>query len=129
MRESDNDFMNNNNPTAPKITEGEEKVSSVYIICAAIHYNDGKQYLHQPRNIDEGFIVAGRRHHNCFITSFILKGEQEVNECVVKDKWKITQGFLTSDDRFVDRTEGGIIAFNAMQTRDLKSLLFSEDLY
>ena len=39
------------------------------------------------------------------------------------------QGFLTSDDRFVDRKEGGQIAFDAGQTAKLTECLFSEDLY
>ena len=39
------------------------------------------------------------------------------------------QGFLTNLDRFVDRVEGGKIAFNAGQTTELKNRLFSEDLY
>jgi len=39
------------------------------------------------------------------------------------------RGFLTSDDRFVDRKEGGQIAFDAGQTAKLTECLFSEDLY
>jgi|AntRauTorckE6833_2_1112554.scaffolds.fasta_scaffold00137_37 hypothetical protein len=39
------------------------------------------------------------------------------------------QGFLTNQNRFVDREEGGKIAFEAKQTKELKEHLFSEDLY
>lgn len=36
------------------------------IRCAAIYYNDGNEYPHQPRNIDIGYVLCGLRHHNCF---------------------------------------------------------------
>jgi hypothetical protein len=39
------------------------------------------------------------------------------------------QGFLTSTNRFVSREEGGEIAFNAGQTKELKTRLYSEDLW
>jgi len=61
-----NDFLNNRNPTNPKVTDDEEKVSIPYIICAAIWFNDGKTYQHQPKNITEGIIVCGRRHQIVF---------------------------------------------------------------
>jgi hypothetical protein len=39
------------------------------------------------------------------------------------------QGFLTNTNRFVDRKEAGQIAFAAGQTEELKTTLYSEDLY
>lgn len=39
------------------------------------------------------------------------------------------QGFLTSKDRFVDRREGGNVAFAANQIPEHTICLFSEDLY
>lgn len=39
------------------------------------------------------------------------------------------EGFLTSKDRFVDRKEGGEIAFAANQIPEPTDCLFSEDLY
>lgn len=129
MRESDNDYLNNENPTNPKIGLSDDKVKTVYLICASIMYLDGKKHMHQPRNVDLGFVVCGRRHHNCFITSFILGGQEDVEEKISTEKWKIVQGFITSDDRFVDRKEGGKIAFEAGQTKRLHQCLFSEDLY
>lgn len=42
---------------------------------------------------------------------------------------EIVQGFLTNKNRFVDRKEGGEIAFAAGQIKELKRHLFSEDLY
>jgi len=50
--------------TNEEILSNSEKPE--YVICAANHFNDGKQYEHQPKNIKQGFIVTGRRHHNCF---------------------------------------------------------------
>jgi hypothetical protein len=123
-----NDYMNNECPTNPKVSSGENKVSIPYIICAAIWFKDGNKYSHQPKNVDTGLVVCGRRHHNCFLTAFELnngkkiEGLDEVNE-------RSVQGFLTSDDRFVDRKEAGHIAFNAGQTKTLTDTLFSEDLY
>lgn len=90
-----------------------------YIICAAIHFESNKVQAHQPKNITHGLVVCGRRHHNCFATvatfDFKLK--------------EIEQGFLTSKDRFVNREEAGEIAFKCGQTTELKTCLFSEDLY
>jgi hypothetical protein len=100
-----------------------------YILCAAIHHDDGKEHVHQPKNIISGFVVCGRRHHNCYITTFILNGEESVQKKVRDDKWKIEQGFITNTDRFVNRKEGGVIAFNANQTDKLQKILFSEHLY
>lgn len=92
-----------------------------YIICSAIWFKDGKKHEHQPKNIDTGFVVCGRRHHNCFITKSLL---QEFSEA----KKTADQGFLTSKDRFVDRKEAATIAFERGQSKK-KNILFSEDLY
>ncbi len=95
-----------------------------YIICAALWFKDGKQHVHQPRNVDSGFVVCGRRHHNCFYIASICiaDGYSEV-------KGSCVQGFLTSRDRFVDRAEGGKIAFEQKQINEETDCMFSEDLY
>jgi hypothetical protein len=126
--ESDNDFMNNKNPNNPKINKGDCKVSISYIICAAIWFKDGNKYEHQPKNIDSGLVVCGRRHHNCFLTAFELNGGKKI-EGLNELEATAVQGFLTSDDRFVNRKEAGQIAFDAGQINKLKNCLFSEDLY
>lgn len=124
MRESENDYLNNKYPNNPKV-KSEDKVSIPYIICAAIWFNDGQQHMHQPRNIDQGIVVCGRRHHNVFLTVADIKNipyrEYNYSEHI--------QGFLTSDNRFVNRKEAGVIAYNAKQTKEIKESLFSEDLY
>lgn len=92
-----------------------------YIICAAIHYEDGKEYVHQPKNITTGFVVCGRRHHNIIAVVSQIAGMRTGDSA--------TQGFLTSKDRFVDRNEGGQIAYQNGQCGELTNCLFSEDLY
>ena len=125
MQESNNDYMNNKYPTNPKLVIPDVRVSTPYIICAAIWFKDGKKHKHQPRNIDSGFVVAGRRHHNVFLTV------ADIKDVPYKDYGysENIQGFLTSDDRFVNRKEAGQIAFDAGQTAKLTECLFSEDLY
>ena len=128
MQESNNDYMNNKYPANPKLGIGEVRVSTPYIICAAIWFKDGKKYSHQPRNVDSGLVVCGRRHHNCFLTAFELNGGKKIEGLNELDE-NAVQGFLTSDDRFVNRKEAGQIAFDAGQTAKLTECLFSEDLY
>ncbi len=100
-------------------------MSKEYILCSAIYFNDRNKHTHQPKNIDKGFVVCGRRHHNCFAT-FKATGLTKPERIERMDE---VQGFLTNTDRFVDREEGSKIAFNAGQTTELKNKLFSEDLY
>lgn len=92
-----------------------------YIICAAIHFRDGITYPHQPKNIESGIVVCGRRHHNCFVVWSKLSGKDfEGNE---------VQGFLTSKDRFIDRKEAAELALQRGQVSRHAKVLFSEDLY
>jgi len=96
------------------------------IICAAIWFDDGKdRYVHQPKNINTGFVVCGHRHHNCFYTLAVIKGKNAAR----MDYGKHTQGFLTDQNRFVDRKEAGELAFSSGQINNPTSLLFSEHLY
>jgi hypothetical protein len=101
------------------------------IICAAIWYDDNKYYNFQPKNIKHGYVWCGRRHHNVINLRGDLLGLQTKND---------VQGFVTSEDRFVDREEAFQIAKLAGQLPDyLVSIrecnkqkepeLFSEDLY
>lgn len=103
-----------------------------YIICAAVHFNDGEVHQDQPVNITKGFVVAGRRHHNCFSTVQSIGSASGV-EGIVRQKIhrhdRETQGFLTNTNFFVDRKKAGKIAFEAGQIDEPTDLLFSEDLY
>ena len=94
-----------------------------YILCAAIHYDNGIEYVHQPKNIYSGIVVCGRRHHNCFTILFNMFNEDDYS------KKNTTQGFLTNTDLFVDRKEAAQIAFEAGQIGHVTKSLFSEDLY
>jgi hypothetical protein len=90
-----------------------------YIICSAIWFDDGVKHPHQPKNIDIGYVVCGRRHHNCFQIQFMI----DINHI------EREQGFLTNTDRFVDREEAGQIAYDAGQITEKNNFLFSEDLW
>ena len=100
-----------------------------YILCSAIWFNDNINHEHQPINIPKGFVICGRRHHNCFITAFILNGEKNLTSKIRKAKGKIIQGYLTNLDIFVDRKEAGNVAFKARQIQKETDCLMSEDLY
>lgn len=92
-----------------------------YILCSAIHFDDGKEHVHQPINIQTGFVICGQRHHNCLYTASLI-GQ-------LPKKFKQTQGFLTNTNRFVNREEAGEIAFKSGQIKKETDCLFSEDLW
>jgi hypothetical protein len=102
-----------------------------YILCAAIWYkelpliNEGPLRLRgfSPYNVDKGVVMSGWRHSNCMYQMVGITGlsNYQAGENI--------QGFLTNKNRFVDRKEGGEIAFAAGQTDELKTTLYSEDLY
>ena len=99
-----------------------------YIICAAIHYPDLKvKLVYNPKNIQSGVVVCGRRHHN-IIELASLSIPKSIAQTSI-------EGFLTSQDRFVDRKEALIIAQKAEQIRETPKIwfkgdnLYSEDLY
>ena len=95
------------------------------IICAAIWYKEQPTAKIQPINVDRGVVVCGHRHPHCIHVFVALTGKRSVTtEC-----GEYEQGFLTNKNRFVDRYEGGRIAFAAGQTKELKNFLFSEDIY
>ncbi len=96
------------------------------ILCAAIWWNDRKKHSHQLRNIEFGWVVCGRRHHNIFP---ILKQMGRNSENQLQDDVATTQGFLTNHGDFVNRTRAAKIAFKAGQIKEKTPLLFSEDLY
>lgn len=90
-----------------------------YIICSAVHFNDGVKREHQPKNIDMGLVVCGRRHHNCYTTASYIN---------IAKRGSI-QGFLTNLDNFVDRIEAAKIAYESGQTDKQVLTLISEDIY
>ena len=112
------------------LVDGETMINSreEYIICSAVYYNNGETYEHQPKNVDVGIVIAGRRHHNALVTTHLL-------DPTLKEKSTVTQGFLTSEDRFVDRKVARKIAYKAGQVSVLTDAdgrvkrLLSEDIY
>ncbi len=105
------------------------------ILCSAIHVDDGKKYVHQPKNIDKGFVICGRRHHNAIYTLTLMEGMKDNNNKFTNKfitlKVHTIQGFLTDTNLFVNRKEAFKIAKEAKQINgDLKgSILTSEDLW
>lgn len=103
-----------------------------YILCAANHYDDGIEHHGMPKNIKTGFVICGRRHHNC-IAMFALMVGFPYDENGLKLMNTEEQGFLTNTDRFVDRKEALEIAEAANQLLPDERIsgvgLLSENLY
>lgn len=105
------------------------------IICSAIWFQTGVAYVHQPKNIEAGYVICGRRHHNCFATKMAVMDETNTLSLVERTdlacKPPIVQGFLTNTDRFVDRKEAFLIAKKAGQLllEKKNETLFSEDIF
>lgn len=101
------------------------------IICAAIHYDDATEHSDQPQGIQFGFVIAGRRHSDCYKTIELLTG----NEDIVRKIDRNHQGFLTNTNKYVGRKEAWNIAIAANQVvfgptkTDEDSILISENLY
>lgn len=74
------------------------------ICCAAIKRTDG-------------IILAGRNH--AFVIQYSPKGTCKQNS---------QQGFITSEARFVGRSEAAEIAYKAKQIKKPTNVLFSEDI-
>jgi hypothetical protein len=67
-------------------------------------------------------IFTGKRHADIFEFMF--------NHNIKYDKDTHIQGFLTNEDRFVDRYEASLIAFDANQISDPNiTCLYSEDIW
>ena len=112
-----------------------------FIICASIHFDDGKEHAHQPKNIETGFVICGRRHHNCYNTlqnvgvALGISDELKVKSLIGTTN-RGSQGFMTSLNRHVSRQEAYKIAKENNQivygldaTDSENSQLISENLY
>jgi hypothetical protein len=97
-------------------------MNTTTILCSAIWIDEEKIYVHQPKNIKNGFVVCGRWHHNCIGLLFELTSKGLLGRVYI-------QGFLTSDDMFVTREESANIAFDCGQISEETIKLFSEDIY
>lgn len=95
------------------------------IMMAAIHYRDGKEHAHQPKNIESGYVICGLRHNNCIGIHTALTGKRTATQDYI-------DGFVTNKNRFVDRKEGLKIATESGQIQNKTTYeyeLFSEDLW
>ena len=103
-----------------------------FILCAANYYDDGIEHTHSCKNIKTGFVICGRRHHNC-IDIFSKVVGFPYDERGLQLMRKEQQGFITNTNRWVNRLEALEIAKNANQLItdkvNEKIGLFSEDLY
>lgn len=98
-----------------------------YIICSAVLFKDGVKYEEQPKGIESGFVICGRRHNNCFYTYSIMNNDLDLK----KGYPETTEGFLTNTNRFVDRYEAYEIAEKAKQLKfvSLHGCLQSEFIF
>lgn len=90
-----------------------------YVMCAAIHFDDGVDYNHKPYNIDKGLVYSGWRH-SC------------VYETMPKShKYPHIDGFLTTKNRFLTRDEAlELVKQNGQLKMDLiGAVLTTEDLW
>lgn len=96
-----------------------------FIACSAVWYQDGKERAHNPRNVILGLVVYGLGHHHCLaILGEMFPRREYMNNHV--------SGFMTSDRRFVDRTEGLEIATREGQLNGehvFEGTLYSENLF
>lgn len=99
-----------------------------YILASAIWYKELPTDIHNPINCDCGLVLVGRRHHNIISNLKLICGLRTVS-CGADSVGEYVQGFITNENRFVDRVEGAKIAYNAKQIKKRISSLFSEDLY
>ena len=103
-----------------------------FILCAANHYDDRKEHEHSPVNIKSGFVICGRRHHNC-IGTFALMVGFPYNKKGLKLMNTEKQGFITNTNKWVSRLDALDIARKASQVitgeGNSRLGLFSEDLY
>lgn len=95
-----------------------------YVMCAANHINDGKDYDFKPFNIDKGLVFCGWRHPQCFENSKTSHPFSEYGRFT-------TQGFLTTKNRFLTREEAlALVQKNGQLTGPIiGGVLTSEDLW
>jgi hypothetical protein len=96
------------------------------IICAAIWYKDlPTQKAFLPTNIIQGIVVSGLRHG--FIIQ-IVKALTNLNT-VTTSCGEYVQGFLTSENRFLNRSEAHSLFIECGGSPEFSNELYSEDLY
>lgn len=102
-------------------------IGKEFVICSAVWFKNGKSYPDQPLNIQSGYVICGRRHNNCYASFSIMRGDIAMK----KPFPDCYEGFLTSNDRFVNRFEGYEIAKSVGQIlyENSNNFLTSENLF
>jgi hypothetical protein len=100
------------------------------IVCAAIHYDDWSEIVHNCKNIKSWVVISWYRHSHCYWVLWRYENLKDV------DHKKVDQWFLTSQNRYVWREEAlKIVLWNNQELRTPRErlkkvkILFSEDLY
>ena len=90
-----------------------------YIICAAVHFQDRKKHAEAPENIKRGFVVAGRRHSDCYNTVYTLIDHMKQGKDNQEYRTELNRmshhGFLANKNKLVCRKEAFGIAKAAGQ--------------
>ena len=112
--------MTTEQQTVPK--KEQQETQRPRVICSAILYDDRiKRKTYQ--NVYSGVVFCGPRHHDCEALLF------EFYPCVMDDMENVIYGFVTSDNRFVNRKLAAEIAYEAGQIKEKLNKLFSTSLY
>lgn len=94
----------------------------IRIIASAIWYKDQPTAAYRPSNVEKGVVLCGFNHAQIIQqhVSIANKSQYQMGEH--------EQGFLTNDNRFVDRKEARIIAEAAGQLKEdfKRESLYSE---
>jgi len=95
-----------------------------WVMCAANYVDDGVDYTFKPFNIDKGRVFSGHRHPQCF---------ELMRELYPHEIWgqKTIQGFLTTKNRFLTRSEALelVISTGQHDGNIIGGALTSEDLW
>lgn len=83
------------------------------IVCSAIKFS----YNNYP------IIICGKRHGDC------IKSMSDFSSIKIIDRKNIVQGFLTDDNKFLDRKQAALYAYQNGQVEELSETLISEDLW
>lgn len=105
----------------------KDRLKREYIMCAATWFSDLPKSANGPSNIDRGTVVCGFSHAHIIS---IMKSLTGLN---MPQQGPYTEGFLTSNNRFVGRGEAGKIAMASGRVKQLSyfggRLLDSSDLH
>lgn len=128
------------------MTELEKAAGDKYPRNAA--FIEGARWAFQNRDVekvlfaackyildDEELVTVGVRHHHAsevadkYFWADCVLYDEDAEQLYIEFRRTETPGFITTQNRFVDREEAAEIAFSAGQIASPKTELHSEDLY